>query len=205
MRSLGLTLLFLLISSAAAADWRTDLAEQLSWEQDCKVAFLSGVIEREVEGRAVVIAKAHCEDASTQVVREEPEERPDRVGGSLAQAADRGVRHRPRELQEQCLVPPIGRHQRDRLLATDPAWGALPAALVREEAQQVERDRLEVVLIGKHDHRVRADEAAVLLEPAEIQVWPRAIPPAYSPISSFAVMPAGATFTPGWATRPETE
>jgi hypothetical protein len=62
MRSLGLTLLFLLISSAAAADWRTDLAEQLSWEQDCKVAFLSGVIEREVEGRAVVIAKAHCED-----------------------------------------------------------------------------------------------------------------------------------------------
>lgn len=62
MRSLGLTLLLLLISPLAAADWRTDLAEQLSWEHDCEVAFLSGVLEREVDGRAVVIVKAHCED-----------------------------------------------------------------------------------------------------------------------------------------------
>jgi hypothetical protein len=46
----------------AAADWQTDLAAQLRWDHDCEVQFISNVIERLVDGRQVVIAKAHCDD-----------------------------------------------------------------------------------------------------------------------------------------------
>jgi hypothetical protein len=62
MRWLGLILGLLSIGPAAAAGWQDDLAEQLRLEHDCQLAFLSGVVERQVEGRALVIAKAHCED-----------------------------------------------------------------------------------------------------------------------------------------------
>jgi hypothetical protein len=52
----------LLVATPARAGWQDDLTAQLRWDQDCKVNFYSGVIERQVEGRLVVIAKAHCED-----------------------------------------------------------------------------------------------------------------------------------------------
>ena len=46
--------LSLLIAAAVAdpalADWQDDLAEQIEREHDCKVAFLSRIIERTVEG-----------------------------------------------------------------------------------------------------------------------------------------------------------
>ena len=44
-------------------------------------------------------------------------------------------------------------HQLDRLLGADAARRALAAALVLEEAHQVERHRLHVVLVGQHDDR----------------------------------------------------
>ena len=57
----------------------------------------------------------------------------------------------------------------DRLLAADPARRALAAALILEEAQQVQRHGSQVVAIGQDDHSVQADEAAVLLGAAEIE------------------------------------
>ena len=40
-------------------------AAAAGWDHDCMVAFFSGVIEREVDGKPVIIAKAHCEDGRT--------------------------------------------------------------------------------------------------------------------------------------------
>lgn len=54
-----------LAASAAQADredWAPTLTVQIFDEHQCIVSFLSQVIEREVNGRPVVIAKAHCED-----------------------------------------------------------------------------------------------------------------------------------------------
>src|SRR5262249_39965375 len=56
-----------------------------------------------------------------------------------------------------------------RLLRTDPAGRALAAGLVLEEAHQVQRGILHAVLVRQHDDRGRADEAAILLERAEIE------------------------------------
>lgn len=50
---------------AAQADreaWAPPLTDQIFEEHQCVVAFLSQVVEREVDGRDVVIAKVHCED-----------------------------------------------------------------------------------------------------------------------------------------------
>lgn len=42
--------------------WGPVLADQIFAEHQCVVAFLSQVVEREVDGREAVIAKVHCED-----------------------------------------------------------------------------------------------------------------------------------------------
>jgi hypothetical protein len=52
----------LLLAAPARANWQDDLTAQLRWEHDCTVSFYSGVIERQVKGQLVVIAKAHCDD-----------------------------------------------------------------------------------------------------------------------------------------------
>ena len=49
-------------AAPAAADWQEDLAAQLRWDEDCKVSFYSEVVERQIDGKLVVLAKAHCED-----------------------------------------------------------------------------------------------------------------------------------------------
>lgn len=49
-------------AAPAAADWQEDLAAQMRWDHECQVSFFSNVIERDVDGQPVVIAKAHCED-----------------------------------------------------------------------------------------------------------------------------------------------
>jgi hypothetical protein len=54
--------LLITLAQPALADWQEELAAQLRWDEECEVAFYSGVIERMVNGRQVVIAKAHCED-----------------------------------------------------------------------------------------------------------------------------------------------
>ena len=92
-----------------------------------------------------------------------------RIRRRLAEAADRGVAHRGRQLGQQRRVPRALRHQLDGLLGADAAGRALAAAFVLEELHQVERHRLHVVLVGQDDNRVRADEAAVFFQRAEIE------------------------------------
>ena len=53
------------LPSMAQADrevWAPSLADQIFEDQQCVVAFLSQVVEREVDGHQMVIAKVHCED-----------------------------------------------------------------------------------------------------------------------------------------------
>ncbi len=50
------------LAAPALAGWEDDLTEQIELEHDCKVAFLSHIIERTVEGHEVVRAKVHCDD-----------------------------------------------------------------------------------------------------------------------------------------------
>src|SRR4051812_27856439 len=63
----------------------------------------------------------------------------ERIRGRLAQPADRRVAHRLAQFSEQLPVPHALLHQQRRLLGTDAAWRALPAALVLEETHQVQR------------------------------------------------------------------
>jgi hypothetical protein len=49
-------------AAVASAGWQEDLAVELRVAKGCTVAFLSRVVERSVDGRQVVFAKAHCED-----------------------------------------------------------------------------------------------------------------------------------------------
>jgi len=55
-------------------------------------------------------------------------------------------------------------HQCYRLFGAGAARGALAAALVLEEAEQVRGRCLEVVLVGEDDDGMAADEAAEMLE-----------------------------------------
>lgn len=48
--------------TAAQAGWQGDLAAEIELTEGCKVAYLSHVVERTVDGRQMVMAKAHCED-----------------------------------------------------------------------------------------------------------------------------------------------
>ena len=50
---------------AAAQTWQRELAEQIAEERDCEVSFLSHVVERDLDGRLVVMAKVHCVDKRT--------------------------------------------------------------------------------------------------------------------------------------------
>ncbi len=65
VRSLAALAMVLVATHGAGADrrdWAPALTAQIFDEHQCVVAFLSQVVEREVDGRPVVIAKAHCED-----------------------------------------------------------------------------------------------------------------------------------------------
>ena len=121
-----------------------------------------------VIGFIVVIGSHHC-PAACQILAEILEHAAQRIGRRLAEAADRGVAHRGGQLVQQRLVPRPGCHQLDGLLGADAAGRALAAAFVLEEPHQVERHRLHVVLLGQDDNRVRADEAAVFFQRAEIE------------------------------------
>jgi len=52
----------LLDAGLASAGWQEDLALELRVAKGCTVVFLSRVVERSVDGRQIVFAKAHCED-----------------------------------------------------------------------------------------------------------------------------------------------
>ncbi|MDX6749719.1 hypothetical protein SH611_07880 [Geminicoccaceae bacterium 1502E] len=55
-------LLAIVQTPQAAADWPEELAAEILMVEDCVVAFLSNVEEREADGRRTVMAKVHCED-----------------------------------------------------------------------------------------------------------------------------------------------
>src|SRR5439155_12863233 len=92
-----------------------------------------------------------------------------RVHRRLAETADRSVTHHLGELAEQLFVPRGALYDLDRLLAADTAGRALAAALILEEAQEVEGDRAHAVLVRKDNNGMRADEAAIGLQRAEIE------------------------------------
>jgi hypothetical protein len=50
------------LATPALAGWEEELAEQIEYEHDCKVAFLSRITERTVEGHEVVRVTVHCRD-----------------------------------------------------------------------------------------------------------------------------------------------
>ena len=52
----------LLRAGAACAGWQEDLALEIRVAKACNVVYLSQVVERLVDGRQVIFAKAHCED-----------------------------------------------------------------------------------------------------------------------------------------------
>lgn len=48
--------------AGAQADWRAHLEWQMADQHECEVAFLTGVLEQEVNGEPVVFARVHCAD-----------------------------------------------------------------------------------------------------------------------------------------------
>ncbi len=49
----------------AQASWEEDLAAEIELMEDCTVSFLSQIVERQIDGRSLVMAKVHCEDGRT--------------------------------------------------------------------------------------------------------------------------------------------
>lgn len=60
--TLAVVIMFALTAEAAEDDWEEDLSAQIEFAHDCEVAFLSHVVEREVDGKQLVLAKVHCLD-----------------------------------------------------------------------------------------------------------------------------------------------
>src|SRR5262249_23181321 len=56
-----------------------------------------------------------------------------------------------------------------RLLGARPAWRALAAGFILEEAHEIEGGSAHVVFVGEDDDGRRADEAAVFFKRAEIE------------------------------------
>ena len=52
----------LLFAEGAMAGWKDEVTEQLKFDHDCEVSYMTGVIERRVDGRRVVFARVHCVD-----------------------------------------------------------------------------------------------------------------------------------------------
>ena len=68
--------------------------------------------------------------------------------------------------------------QLHRLLGADAAGRALAAALILEEFEEIERHEAHVVLVRQHDHRGRADEAAIAARACRNRAARRPCPPA---------------------------
>ncbi len=47
---------------AQQSDWQSLLTGRLDTEKGCEVLFYSGVVERTIDNKQFVIAKAHCRD-----------------------------------------------------------------------------------------------------------------------------------------------
>lgn len=51
-----------LMMHAAAQDWEMDLTDQLAADRQCEVAWIGEIVEKRVDDRQTVSAKAHCVD-----------------------------------------------------------------------------------------------------------------------------------------------
>lgn len=60
--ALSLVLLSDAGATAQERQWQRDLARQIQGLLDCEIGFLSHVVEREVDGKELVMAKVHCVD-----------------------------------------------------------------------------------------------------------------------------------------------
>jgi len=49
-------------AGAQKSDWQTLLNSRLMIEKNCEVMFYTGIVERTIDGKETVIAKAHCKD-----------------------------------------------------------------------------------------------------------------------------------------------
>jgi hypothetical protein len=65
LQALAVIGLVTIAAAVAQEDWQADLANEALIMEDCDVSFLTQVIEREIDGRAVVMAKMHCVDGRT--------------------------------------------------------------------------------------------------------------------------------------------
>jgi len=64
-RSIAVFLMGLTLAGGPAhaqSDWQNDLASEIGLAEGCKVAFLTHVVERTIDGAKLVMAKVHCED-----------------------------------------------------------------------------------------------------------------------------------------------
>jgi hypothetical protein len=65
MRLSALATIVAMIASVAHAQepaWQAQLADEIGLVEDCELRFVSQVVERTVDGRQIVMAKAHCAD-----------------------------------------------------------------------------------------------------------------------------------------------
>lgn len=67
MKFLALSILLAAALAAAAhaaqePTWQDELSYEAALVYDCEVAFLSQLVEREADGKQIVMAKVHCAD-----------------------------------------------------------------------------------------------------------------------------------------------
>lgn len=61
------------IAHAQEPSWQAQLAEEIALVEGCELRFVSQVVERTVDGRPIVMAKAHCADERVfDVWRDDP-------------------------------------------------------------------------------------------------------------------------------------
>lgn len=61
------------VAQAQEPAWQAQLAEEIALVEDCELRFVSQVVERVVDGRPIVMAKAHCADERVfDVWRDDP-------------------------------------------------------------------------------------------------------------------------------------
>ncbi len=58
----GLLVVAIPAVASESEEWRRDLDTQMSFDHDCEVSYLTGVIERDIEGQLAVTARVHCLD-----------------------------------------------------------------------------------------------------------------------------------------------
>jgi hypothetical protein len=76
MRRSALAIIVILLTPIAHAQepaWQAQLADEIALVENCELRFVSQVVERTVDGRQIVMAKAHCADERVfDVWRDDP-------------------------------------------------------------------------------------------------------------------------------------